>query len=180
MKLRYLFPCPHCNADVSLTTTQAGQSIQCGSCQAFFEAPKLQQIKACPLAEPNQIKTPSHVESHAGRATIVAGLILLIIGGTAGGALYFYANSMIFELDLEESMEFITDKVAGLSDAEVYREWYLVENDGDLGEWIETPVMRYRAQGLILRNIAYGLFVIGLLGLITALIGLYYTKTSKS
>lgn len=179
MKSRYLFPCPHCHADVSLTTTQAGQSVQCGSCEALFEAPKLQQIKACPLAEPNLTKAPSHVDSHSGRATIVAGLILLIVGGAAGGALYFYANAMVFELDLEDNMTFVTDRVAAMNDAEVYREWYFVEKDGDLGEWAEAPIMRYRAQGLILKNIAYGLFVVALLGLITALIGLFYTKNSK-
>lgn len=91
-------------------------------------------------------------------------LILLGLGG--GTALFLYSGRLIDLFDFDHSMQMIQDKSKELSPVEVYWQWFYIENQGELKEWMEHPVVGLQTQGRILRTVSYAIFGLAGLGLI--------------
>lgn len=159
MASQHLYPCPHCQAKVPISTTRSGQEIECQTCNQVFEAPKLQILRQH-LATGKSVKSVPFRDHFASRALYTGGLLLVLIGLAGGLSLHYYSNQLIGQFDFEEAMNSIADQAQSLPPTAVYQEWFYVEKEPELSEWREHPVVGNRTQGKILKTISY--FVLGL------------------
>jgi len=171
MSTRYSLTCPHCQHSNAITTTQAGQDVACAGCQQTLQAPRLGQLKQLPVIEA-AVPTKKKANSKGGKL-FVLGMLLLIFGGGGGGGLWYYASGKLsnYETALEEK---ITELDSFIDEANVIELAQLYETmplEGGLPPWQERSYVGQNKQGLILRNIAYGLLSVGGIGLICAVIG---------
>lgn len=93
------------------------------------------------------------------------GLSLILFGTITGFYLHRYANSLILELG--DPAEFVIQAADELTPAKLMTAWLEMEENMELPEWAETPVMRYRTQGNILKKFAYGLWGLAGVGVVT-------------
>ena len=86
----HLLPCPHCQASLNVSNTEAGGSTVCPSCQGTVPIPKLGVLRTLPVAETEPEPDP-RVRGEAaersplfqvgyGLAGLIAGASLLIAG----------------------------------------------------------------------------------------------------
>lgn len=86
----HLLPCPHCQASLRVSTTQAGGAATCPNCQATVPIPKLGVLRDLPLADGEPEADPRVRGEIAeasplfqvgyGLAGLIAGASLLIAG----------------------------------------------------------------------------------------------------
>ena len=174
MPSQYSLTCPKCQHANAITTTQAGQDIECAECQQTIQAPRLGELKQLPAiaaAESTSVK-----KSSGSGKLFVLGMLLLIFGGGGGAGLFYYASGMLFDYNskLEESIVEVTSLVddgATLPQlAQLYESMPLEEG---LPAWQERPYVSSNKQGVILRYISYGLLTIGGIGLLMAIVGFF-------
>lgn len=173
MSLRYSLICSHCQHSNVVTTTQAGQDIDCAGCQQTIQAPRLGQLKQLPVIE--AAAPAQHKESNKGGKLFVLGMLMLIFGGGGGGGLFYYASGKLFDYEtvIEEKIAKLDGFVDPLNVIELAQLYETMPLEGGLPAWEERPYVGQNKQGLILRNISYGLLAIGGIGLICAVIGFF-------
>ena len=171
MSPQYSLICTHCQHSNVVTTTQAGQNIDCAGCQQSIQAPRLGQLKQLPMVE--AAAPVQHKESSKGGKLFVLGMLMLIFGGGGGAGLYYYASGKLFDYEtvVEEEITKLDSWVDGASLIEQVQLYETMPLEAGLPAWEERPYVGQNKQGLILRNLSYGLLAIGGIGLICAVIG---------
>jgi len=176
MPTYYALACTKCQHSISVTTTQAGQSLDCPACGVNTVAPRLGELKGLPVcetAESSDRKKLHHPRKGGG--LFVVGLLLLLVGGGGGAALYVYASQKLF--DYEEEVEVVianaNAEIDTSSTKQLLQAYDILPIEKGLGPWQEREYVGNNKQGIILTNIAYGLFAIGGLGLLMTLGGVF-------
>ena len=173
MSLRYLFPCSNCQYKFELESKQAGQDLVCPSCEATVLAPKLGTLKQL---EPVDSLSDSEHRSNQTKDSnsrslrnllFVSGLALAVLAGAAGLALYQFAQSKVVEFDVEGRLAEFETSIDELPPTVVLQTYVGMNVDKGLPEWVEAPHVGSNKQAVILKNFAYGLFGLSLLGLLT-------------
>jgi len=184
MAASYLFTCPHCQQKIELSTVQAGQDLNCARCRQPVIAPKLGELRKLPLAESVETARSASDRSPRGasssksenlssdsqlkRTLFGTGLILALLAGILGTALYFYAsNYLIAAVDWDGHFANVNQQIDEMSPAQLLTSWKQMVPEDGLGEWKEQPLLRYRVQGQYLQAIAYGLWGLTVAGLLT-------------
>lgn len=166
MPTHYLLPCPACEHPFELTARQAGQPLNCSQCEHAFEAPKLGTLKQLPVSgEGSADPAASKKESTGWKKYVFAsGLIIAVVAGIAGAALYWYSQSLFTPTDVEGHISQVIEKdLDQFSPAQLWDLWKRQDLEGGLGEWFEPEYMGDNIQSNILKNFSYGL--LGLAGL---------------
>jgi len=172
MSPRYSLICPHCQHSNVVATTQAGQEIDCAGCQQALQIPRLGQLKQLPVIELAATPAKEKASSKGGKL-FVLGMLMLIFGGGGGGGIWYYASGKLFDYETVVEQEITkldswVDKASLIEQVQLYETMPL---EGGLPAWEERPYVGQNKQGLILRNISYGLLALGGIGLICAVIG---------
>ena len=173
MPSQFSLACPKCQHANAITTTQAGQDIECVGCGKTLQAPRLGQLKLLPAIE--SLKSPDVKKSSRGGKLFVLGMLLLIFGGGGGGALLYYASNMIsnYSTKLEEAVVAVNSEVDKASLLDMTTLYESMPLEGGLPPWQEPPYVSRHKQGVILRYISYGLLTIGAVGLVVAIAGFF-------
>ena len=173
MSSRYSLICPQCQHSNPVTTTQAGQELECAGCQQPIQAPRLGQLKLLPAIDP----APSTATNSSSSGKLfVLGMIMLIFGGGGGAGLYYYASGKLFDYEtkVEEKIveiDNLIDNDASLIQlVQIYEEMPL---EAGLPPWQEKAYVGSNKQGIILSYLSYGLLTIGGIGLICAIAGFF-------
>jgi hypothetical protein len=171
MPIQYLLPCPDCEHTLSLTTSQAGQPLQCPHCDSSVDAPKLGTLKQLPVQEDTATTQSASNDGSTGwkRHVFAFGLITAVVAGIAGIALFFYAQSLFTPTDVEGHITMMDNELDQLTPVQLWDLWHQQEYDDGLGEWTELKYVGYNKQSEYLRYIAYGLLGIAGLGVVTLL-----------
>jgi hypothetical protein len=138
-------------------------------------APRLGELKRLPVSETVGVSdNKSTGQSRKGGGLFVVGLLLLLLGGGGGAGLYVYASQKLFnyEEEVEAVLANADVEIAASSTKELIQTYDMLPIEKGLGAWQERPYVGNHKQGVILTNIAYGLFAIGGLGLLMTLAGL--------
>lgn len=173
MPSQYSLTCPKCQHANAITTTQAGQDLECAGCQDTIQAPRLGQLKQLPaIGVP---KSTDVSKSSRGGKLFVLGMLLLIFGGGGGAGLYYYASAMLsdYSVRLEEAVVKISEDVDTASLPALAEFYENMPLEAGLPAWQEPPYVSRHKQGVILRYISYGLLTIGAVGLILAITGFF-------
>ncbi len=125
----HLLPCPHCQASIVVSPSQAGDETTCPECQASVAIPKLGDIRQLPLAdeEPTvQATAQGEPSSWHSAAFLVLGLIAtasLLIAGFCG------IRWSLIEVPgtTEEHIATYRQEYAALTAAELIREYEQME-----------------------------------------------------
>ena len=173
MSPQYLLTCPHCQHSNTVTTTQAGQDIECGGCQQTIQAPRLGQLKQLPVAEAGAPTVKK--ESTKGGKLFVLGMLMLIFGGGGGAGLWYYASGKLsnYEANLEQKIAELDSWADEANVIELAQLYETMPLEAGLPAWQERIDVGQNKQGIILRNISYALLTIGGIGLICAVIGFF-------
>ena len=173
MPSQYSLTCPKCQHQNAVTTTQAGQDIECAGCKESIQAPRLGQLKQLPAIDSPQ--RTSVKKSRSGGKLFVLGMLLLIFGGGGGAGLFYYASGLL--VDYNSKLDEAIVEVDGLVDdatlpqlAQLYESMPLEQG---LPAWQELAYVSSNKQGIILRYIAFGLLTIGGVGLLMAIAGFF-------
>ena len=173
MPSQYSLTCPQCKHANAITTTQAGQDIECAGCQETLQAPRLGELKQLPaIGTP---KNTSAQKSGRGGKLFVLGMLLLIFGGGGGAGLFFYASNMLsdYGTKLEIAIVEMDSLIDEASLPELAQLHDTMSLEKGLPAWQEPPYVSLHKQGVILRYISYGLLTIGAVGLIVAIAGFF-------
>jgi hypothetical protein len=157
--IRYLYLCPRCSHTNLLSATQAGQELTCAGCNQSFEVPQLQVLRQFAVEKDSTAVKEKSTSWAARDMLFVIGMICLIVGSSSGYGLYRYSNSLID--DIKNPDKEIEMRVDSLSSGAVLWDWYHIEKNPDLPDWLEHPIIGRRKQGNILKKVAYGLCGIG-------------------
>ncbi len=135
----HLLPCPHCQASLTVSTTQAGDSTVCPNCQATVPIPKLGVLRNLPVAETETDRDPRVRGDVAERSLLfqvgygLAGLVAaasLLIAGFCGIRWAFSEVPATTEQHIANFREELSKRTA----AELVREYEDMEKRGiDLG-----------------------------------------------
>ncbi len=169
MPVHYLLPCPSCDYEFQLLPKQAGQPLVCPQCQATLDAPKLGTLKQLPTDGKNASVKPSAGRGGWKRSLFAIGLLMAVVGGILGVALYWYANSLFTDIQLEERIAYASEQIDQMSPAQLWDLWHQDSFEEGLGEWVEPRFAGLNKQSAILKNFAYGLLGIAALGVVTLL-----------
>lgn len=166
MPIHYLLPCDGCEHQFQLTTSQAGQPQGCPQCGATIDAPKLGTLKQLPTSVHSEAAA-SQGEVGWKRYVFAMGLMTAVAAGIAGGALYWYSQSLFTPVDVESHIEMVQQDIDQFSPAELWYNWHhptvQQQLEDGLGEWFEPEYMGKNIQSNHLKNFSYGL--LGLAGL---------------
>lgn len=166
MPIHYLLPCSDCEHQFQLTTSQAGQPLQCPQCDTVIDAPKLGTLKQLPTLEDASTKATAAGNQTAGwkRHVFAIGLMTAVAAGIAGAALYWYSQSLFTPVDVDGHIELVHQELDKCSPAELWQIWHQqTDLEDGLGEWAEPKYMGQNIQSNHLKNFAYGL--LGLAGI---------------
>ena len=171
---QYLLPCSDCNQSFPVATRQAGQTVQCANCDASVEVPKLGELKQLPIeGGADAVKKSEKRNQSPNRLKgwlFSGGLMIAVLAGVAGYALLNYANSLYANVDefANAVEEVSSEAIDAMKPAEMW-DWWTQVSAIDLGEWQEHSRVGSNIQSGILANIAYGLFGLAGLGIISML-----------
>ena len=132
----------------------------------------MRQIRALPVAT-EATNQKSARGSEIKRFLFSAGLLVGVLGLLLGLALSYYADSLATELKLEEKIEFGNAFVDTIPPGHLWETWDTMTTKG-LPDWQETQDVRYNKQAGHLKSIAYGLFGIGGLGLLSIIASFFF------
>ncbi len=173
MPIHYLLPCPNCEHQFSLTTSQAGQPLECPECSNATNAPKLGTLKQLPVSEGSSTTPTATTNGTIGwkRYVFVLGLVTAVVAGIAGVSLYSYSQSLFTPADVEGHISLIDQDLDQCSPVVLWDIWHDPSRNFEegLGEWAEPTYARYNKQSAILKNFAYGLLGLAGLGALTLL-----------
>ena len=171
MPIHYLLPCNACEHQFQLTARQAGQPLECPNCGLKIEAPKLGTLKQLPTSDSasGEAVTPSSGEAGWKRYVFAVGLITAVVAGIAGGALYWYSQSLFTDVDIESHIQFVEQELDKCSPAQLWNIWHQQDIEDGLGEWAEPRYMGLNIQSNYLKLLAYGLLGLAGFGVVTLL-----------
>ena len=103
------------------------------------------------------------------------GMIMLIFGGGGGAGLWTFASNKLFDYEtvVEKEISNVDSLVDQANATELAQLYETMPLEAGLPAWQERPYVGQNKQGIILRNISYGLIAIGGIGLICAVIGFF-------
>ncbi len=153
---RFLYPCPHCDHQVELQTAQAGQDIECPSCQQKLEAPKLGVMRQLPIVGGDAPKSKSG-NSGLKRFLFAGGLALAVLLGASGWAIYQYGSRMIIDVNWDEAIGMMEADHENLTGSELLIEFNKMDVSRGIGEWEEQELTKNRTQGIYLRYFSFAL-----------------------
>lgn len=180
MAVQYRFPCPTCQHVNQISTTQSGQELNCPACENAFEIPKLQIMRQLALVESELPEVTARSQSSISRVIFAFGLIVALLGMVAGLAAYFYARQISNDFEFVKGVDYINKQADDIDPVMLYKEWFFVEMQDDLGEWMESETVRYKTQGKIISFVAYGLLGVGALGFLIMGSSFMFQGTNKS
>ena len=171
MPIHYLLPCNDCEHHFQLTTSQAGQPLECPQCGTAVDAPKLGTLKQLPTGGDSSSEATVSSSGDAGwkRYVFAIGLITAVVAGIAGTALYWYSQSLFTPVDVEGHIQLVEQEIDNWSPAQLWHAWHQQELEDGLGEWAEPVYMGYNKQSEILKTFAFGLLGLAGVGLLTLL-----------
>ena len=171
MAAKYLLPCPHCDQSIEVGIPQAGQAVNCSACQQQTTAPRLGELRKLPPVG-GQLEAAPKIRNRANSGMFVAGLLLALLGLGGAGGLYYYANTLIVDYNVEGAMDRIDEEVVDKMPPDELVAYYDTMDLNELGEWQEQPYVSSTRQGNILVQFSYVLAGIGVLGLVLVGLGL--------
>ena len=127
----HLFRCPHCQRDLPVSTTQAGETIRCEGCQAEVTLPRLGELRRLPAVDGGERQTADDAGPPMG-ARVAFG----IFGGVAAIALVVAAFAAVQALAVdvprttESHIEEIRETYSELTAAELIREYEDIQRYG--------------------------------------------------
>ena len=173
MPSQYTLSCPKCQHANAITTTQAGQDLECAGCRGTIQAPRLGQLKQLPAIDAPK---STNAKKRGGNGKLfVLGMLMLIFGGGGGAGLFYYASGKLYDYNskVDKAIVEVSNLVddANLVDLAVLYDSMPLEKG--LPAWQEPPYVGRHKQGIILRYISYGLLTIGAVGLVMAITGFF-------
>ena len=162
MAVQYLLPCPKCKKTIPVVLKQAGQELTCEHCGHSFEVPKLGKLKQLEAFEEQDTRKRQSKLNPLQAWLFAAGLVIAVVAGTSGAALYAYGDTLIADIDIDQEIEQQLAYYDEFTPAQLYDVWKDLNAD-ELGDWKENVTIRYNKQGRILQGVSYG--VMGLSGL---------------
>jgi len=175
--MRYLFTCTGCDKQFEITEKNAGMTYACPFCEAENAIPGMRDIRKLPTQEETATNKPPKLTSRneAGAWLFSGGLLIAVIGGLLGIALFGYADSIAVDTQVDAQIEWAQTQVDGLNGGQLWDTWDALAEG--LPDWAESAGVRYNKQSRYLKNISYGLFGLSALGLL-ALIGSFLGRKS--
>ena len=169
MAIRYKLNCPNCDHLLEVETRNAGQELECDSCQETVVVPKLGDLRQLPQVE-GSARTTKNVRSPLASWLFAGGLLIAVLSAAAGGGLYYYAHAYLqYPVDLDEQLQTTNAQINDFESWELWDTWHNDVLTMNLGEWREHPFIRYNKQSAILKNFSYGLFGLAGIGLLMML-----------
>ena len=130
--IMHLLPCTHCQHPLSVTPSQAGDSITCSKCQAEVSIPKLGVLRQLPLAETaDEGKSATQKQRDSGVSVVFVALGMVAIAGFMVAAFSGIRWSLI--PNLKTTDEHVADLRADYEErpsAELIREYEQMVGDG--------------------------------------------------
>jgi hypothetical protein len=111
-----------------------------------------------------------------------SGLGLAVTCGILGWALHVYSGDMLVpEINFDEFVAKSNEEVQKLSAAELWNTWTVsYASQEKLPEWQQAGWKQQHEQGLLLRNIAYGILGLGAVGLLAFLSAIFMPNKKVS
>ena len=171
MPIQYLLPCTGCDYQFQLTTSQAGQPLDCPQCGSTIDAPKLGSLKRLPISDDSSLEAAASSSGDIGwkRYVFAIGLITAVVAGLAGVALFLYSQSLFTPVDIDGHIARVEHDIDQFSPGELWHVWHQQDLEDGLGEWAEPKYMGYNIQSNHLKNFSYGLLGLASLGVLTLL-----------
>ncbi len=172
---RYLLPCPDCHETFPVATRHAGQTIECANCQSAVEIPKLGELRQLPEESEQRTSQSGPRQVRQSRSRLKSwlfsgGLMIAVLSAVAGIALLNYANGLYSPIseytDLIEKTS--NEEIDTMAAAQMW-DWWSRATKIELGEWQENPGVGSNIQSEILTRIAYLLFGLSAVGLLSLL-----------
>lgn len=171
MPIHYLLPCNDCEHQFQLTTSQAGQPLECPQCGTAVDAPKLGTLKQLPTSGESSSKATALSSGDAGwkHSVFAIGLITAVVAGLAGAALYWYSQTLFTSVDVESYITLSEQEIDKWSPAQLWHFWHEQKLEDGLGEWAELEYVGDNKQSEILKMFAFGLLGLAGVGVLTLL-----------
>ena len=181
MAARYAYECPECNSAIELSTTQAGQELQCDSCNANVVAPKLGVIKSLQRVDGGGVpskKTPKSAKtgSPLKRWLFTGGLLLAVLGGIAGAAAQYRANQFKVEVNIEDIVKSEHKAIDEMPATEIYNLLTMATEDDFRLDYTEVGYRTLNIKNGIIQKVAWVCFGIAGFGLLL-LLGSFLVKS---
>lgn len=175
--MTYLFNCTDCEQQFEITEKQAGMEYACPFCEAKNVMPGMREIRRLPTKEPTGAEKPPKLtkQGEAGSWLFSGGLLVAVVAGLLGVALFSYAGRIAIDMQVDEKIEWGRTQVEGLKGGQLLDAWDSMAQG--LPDWSESVGVRYNKQSGHLKNIAYGLFGLSALGFL-ALVGSFFGRRS--
>lgn len=170
----YLFSCSKCQQDIEISVRQAGTSQDCPFCEHAVNFPGMREIQQLPLSK-NKNSAGNANSSHSETRSWLfsGGLLVAVLAGVLGFALASYAKSIAIESTVTEKIAYGNSQIGSLPPGHLWDAWEGMTKEG-LPDWQETRENRYNKQSGHLKNIAYGLYGVSGLGLISILASFFF------
>ncbi len=166
MAIRYKLSCPECDNHLEVETRNAGQDLNCESCNQPIVVPKLGDLRKLPQVE-GSLPTRKRARSPLASWLFSGGLLLAVLALAAGGGLYYYAEAYLqYPVDFDQELQETNALIDDYESYKLWDTWQTEVKNMDLGEWREHPLIRYNKQSTILKNFAYGFFAAAGAGLL--------------
>ena len=174
MAARYAYECPECNSAIELSTTQAGQELQCDSCNANVVAPKLGVIKSLQRVDGGGVpskKTPKSAKtgSPLKRWLFTGGLLLAVLGGIAGAAAQYRANQFYAPVDIEAAIDAEFKTIDQAPATEIYGALVGSTAEDFTLEYSEAPYRTLNIKNKIIQWVAWSCFGVAGFGVLLLL-----------
>ena len=127
---RFRLPCPNCGSANEVELRQAGESIACAQCRHEIEVPTLRhlrQMQSIVTTMDARQRSTGAGQFLVSRATFALGLIVLCIGLSVGGGLYYSAAQLKTIPPNDEIDKMNADVFAGIdrnSLTEFWKTWH--------------------------------------------------------
>ena len=167
MSAQYLLPCPHCKQSIPVAAKHAGSQKNCPGCKETVDVPKLGILRQYgDQAESGPAKTV--VERSRTKGLLFSlGLIIAVLAGAGGAALYGMGQQRHVDVDVEAEIDKSLAGFDAMPPAQVFDEW--ANRPDDLGEWHEMEFIEKNREAAVLFASAYSVFAIGGIGLVMLL-----------
>jgi len=178
MAARYAYECPECNSVIELSTTQAGQELQCDSCNADITAPKLGIIKGLPRVDEGGVpsKKTAKLGSPLKSWLFTGGLLLAVLGGIAGGAAQYRANQFYVDANIEQIVDAELKTIDEAPATEIYGVLAGSTQEDFLLEYSEAPYRTLTIKNGIIQWVAWSCFGVAGLGVLLLLSSFFFKK----
>ena len=150
-------------------------ATNCPFCGKLIELPGMREIRQLPVAgDPKDVSTGSS-RNETVSWLFSGGLLVGVVAGLCGWALMAYADSLVTESILENQIEFGRSQLDLLPAGHLWDAWDSMTVIG-LPDWEETTQVRYNKQAGHLRNIAFGLYGLSVIGGLSLIVSFFISR----